>query len=94
MSKEQKEIFTIDKNTEEVTDYVIGVVSTKEEAQRRVKILNERFAHDIELDEDMCDAAETEENAEIIQKGCPHLYYNVGSFYVDEKFYFDNDMVI
>lgn len=32
MSKEQKEIFTIDKNTEEVTDYVIGVVSTKEEA--------------------------------------------------------------
>lgn len=89
-----KEVFTIDKNNEEVTDYVIGVVSTKEEAQRRVKILNERFAHDIELDKDMCDAAETDENAKIIQYGYPHLYYNVGSFYVDEKFYLDNDMVI
>ena len=89
-----KEVFTIDKNTEEVTDYVIGVVSTKEEAQRRVRILNERFARNIELDEDMCDAAETEENAEIIQEGYPHLYYNVGSFYVDEKFYLDNDMSI
>lgn len=86
-----KEVFTVDKNTNGVVSHMVCIVSTKEEAQRRVRMLNEKYSYGVELDKDMCNIIENDENIEIIRYTHSYLYYNVGAYYIDDEFCLDKD---
>lgn len=89
MTNKRKEVFTVDLNTQDENEQgrPIYVVSTREEAERRVRILNEQEAWGIKLTEDKLDAADCDENDTVILDGHPHRFYNVGSFELDGPFY-------
>lgn len=89
MSKKLKEVFTVDLNTQDEDNQgrPVYVVSTRKEAERRVRILNEQEAYGVELTEDKLDMSDCDENYRVISCGRPHRFYNVGSFEVDGHFY-------
>lgn len=89
MSKKLKEVFTVDLNTQDEDNQgrPVYVVSTRKEAERRVRILNEQEAWGVELTEDKLDISDCDENYRVISNGRPHRFYNVGSFEVDGPFY-------
>lgn len=89
MSKKLKEVFTVDLNTQDEDNQgrPVYVVSTRKEAERRVRILNEQEAWGVELTEDKLDISKCDENYRVIGCGHPHRFYNVGSFEVDGPFY-------
>lgn len=89
MSKKLKEVFTVDLNTQDEDNQgrPVYVVSTRKEAERRVRILNEQEAFGVELTEDKLDISDCDENYRVISCGRPHTFYNVGSFEVDGPFY-------
>lgn len=85
-----QEIWTVDECTNFVTDgKPIMVVSSKEEAIRRAKALNNKEAYGVILEEDNT-VADCDYNNYIL-RSCEYKYYDVGSFYVDDKFYLDKE---
>ena len=89
MTNKRKEVFTVDLNTQDEYEQgrPIYVVSTRKEAERRVRILNEQEAWGVKLTEDKLDAEDCDENDNVILNGYPHRFYNVGSFELDGPFY-------
>lgn len=89
MTNKRKEVFTVDLNTQDEYEQgrPIYVVSTRKEAERRVRILNEQEAWGVKLTEDKLDAEDCDENNNVILNGYPHRFYNVGSFELDGPFY-------
>lgn len=86
-----KEVWTVDLHDHTLDDQgkTIMVVSTREEAIRRAKAMNNRYAYGVILEEDGT-LAECEENDRVIYNdGIDFQYYDVGSFNVDETFYLD-----
>lgn len=83
-----KEVWTVDLNTENTPEQgaTIYVVSSKEEALRRVRYLNLREAFGVILEENG-DVSDCDQNNETIGGGYCHRFYDVGSFEVDGPFY-------
>lgn len=86
------EVWTVDRNSSECCEAIpVYIVSTQEEALRRIKILNERYAHGVKLNEDKTGIEDSEHNDTMIESGYPYLYYDLGSYYVDDKFWEDDN---
>lgn len=85
------EVWTVDECNHEIgpEGRPIMVVSTKDEAIRRAKALNGRFAHGVILEEDNM-VADCEHNDKVIESG-EYQYYDIGGFEVDEPFYLDEE---
>ena len=84
------EVWTVDRNSSECCEAIpICIVSTQEEALRRIEILNEKYAHGVKLNEDKTDIEDSEHNDAIIEAGYPYLYYNLGAYNVDDEFWED-----
>ena len=81
---ELKEVWTVDMTNSAEDEYnvVIQVVSTEEEAIRRCRILNKKYAHGVEM------SPEGDVDSNISERDCDinYQYYNVGSFCVDDIF--------
>lgn len=69
MSKKLKEVFTVDLNTQDEDNQgrPVYVVSTRKEAERRVRILNEQEAYGVELTEDKLDISDCDENYSTVE---------------------------
>lgn len=85
-----QEVWTVDvySNDVDVDTGTIMIVSSREEALRRVKALNETEGYGVPFENGYVDF-NSEEYDRAMYNNNDFQYYDVGSFYIDEPFYLD-----